>query len=278
MILKNIKDFSLYETLECGQCFHFEKLAKDEYVVIANQKLLHVEQKGEELIFHNASEEDVINIWIPYFDLLRDYKKIKKSLIKMDKILKEPINKMPGIRIMNQDFYEMLISFIISQNKQIPQIKKIIFAISEKYGKNLGNINGKDYYSFPDLHTLKTITEEDFRDLKTGFRAPYLRDAVIKMQDYNPEKLKNMDFYEAQSELMKIKGVGEKVANCVLLFALGFRSSFPIDVWIQRIMQDLYYNGEKVDKKIIKEFAKERFMELGGYAQQYLFVYGRDKK
>lgn len=279
-IIEGVKDFDLAQTLECGQCFRYYKQDEEDYVVVAYKNLLHIKQEENKLIFLNCDVEAVKKLWIPYFDLDRDYSEIKKYLLSKDNILENAINEKYGVRILNQEFHEMLISFIISQNKQIPQIKQLVRRISENYGEFLGEINGENYYSFPDEKILGTITEEDFREMKTGFRAPYLYDAVCKLSEgtISIERLYGLSEEETRKKLMEIKGVGEKVANCVMLFSLGFRGAFPIDVWIKRIMESLYFNGEDTPKEKIQEFAAELYEEYGGYAQQYLFCFGRDNK
>ena len=279
-IIKEITDFDLEQTLECGQCFRFYKQDEEDYVVVAFNKLLHIKQSGNQLIFFNTEKPDVENIWIPYFDLERDYNEIKSFLLKKDSKLEEAIKEKWGIRILNQEFYETLISFIISQNKQIPHIKQLVRRISEEYGEYLGEVNGERYYSFPDVKTLGTITEEAFREMKTGFRAPYLYDAAQKLATgvISMETLKGLNENETRDKLISIKGVGEKVANCVMLFSLGFREAFPVDVWIKRIMESVYFNGEDTPKDQIQLFAKEQYGEYGGYAQQYLFCFGRENK
>lgn len=279
-IIKGIKDFDLAQTLECGQCFRFYKQADEDYVVVAYSNLLHIKQIEDTLIFMNTDEETVRHLWIPYFDLERDYGSIKKFLLRKDDILKEAINEKQGVRILNQEFHETLISFIISQNKQIPHIKHIVKIISENYGEYLGEVNGEKYYSFPTPKQLGIITEQAFRDMKTGFRAPYLVDASQKLarEELSKEIFCNMKEEAARNELIKIKGVGEKVANCVMLFSLGYRSAFPIDVWIKRIMETLYFDGKETSKEELARFASELYGEYGGYAQQYLFCYGRDNK
>lgn len=278
-IIEDVKDFDLSQTLECGQCFRFYKQNENDYVVVAYNKLLHIKQEGNNLIFFNCSENEIEG-WINYFDLNRDYDKIKKFLLRKDKVLKPAIEEKWGVRILNQEFHETLISFIISQNKQIPHIKQLVKRISENYGSYLGRVNGEDYYSFPNCSVLGTITEEDFREMKTGFRAPYLADAVLKLSsgELKEAVFKGVEEEEARKKLMTVKGVGEKVANCVMLFSLGYRAAFPIDVWIKRIMEELYFNGEDTSKDVIAKFAKENYGEYGGYAQQYLFCYGRDNK
>lgn len=278
IIIEGVEDFNLSQTLECGQCFRFYKQAQNDYVVVAYKKLLHIEQKDCTLIFHNCDVNTVKNIWIPYFDLSTDYGYIKDFLLKKDNKLQKAIHEKQGVRILNQEFHEMLISFIISQNKQIPHIKQIINRLSEEYGELLGEVNGKKYYSFPDVEILKNITEEKFRELKTGFRAPYLVDAVHKLntgQLYS-EMFRDLDEETARKKLMSVKGVGEKVANCVMLFALGYRNAFPVDVWIKRIMETLYFNGKDTSKEKISQLAEKLYAPYGGYAQQYLFFYGRD--
>ncbi len=282
VIIEEVKDFLLSQTLECGQCFRFEKLSDEEYVVVANNKLLHIKQERDTLIFYDTPKEDVVEFWIHYFDLDKDYKQIKNYLRRKDEKLRPVIKEKWGIRILNQDFHETLISFIISQNKQIPHIKQLVENLSVKYGKYLGTIEGKKYYAFPTINKLGKLTEKDWRDLKVGFRAPYLLDASLML---SKRRLKYNSFFEygnridekyAREILKSIKGVGDKVANCVMLFSLGYTSSFPIDVWIKRIMEELYFSGKDVDKDEIADFAKKQYGKYGGYAQQYLFMYGRD--
>lgn len=272
-----VNNFSLSQTLECGQCFNFEKIAENDYIVVACGKVLHVIQHTpDEVEFVNASGDDVRDIWIPYFDLDRDYDEIKNEVVKADPRLAPVVEKYGGLRILNQEFPETLLSFIISQNKNIPQIKKIIRSICEEYGEYPKG--GADFKTFPAPERLSQMTEEDFRNLKTGFRAPYLINAIRAMEGgLSGDALREMTFEEAKKALTGIKGVGDKVANCVLLFSLGFRSAFPVDVWIKRIMEEMYF-GKDTDKKVIEEFAADKFGKWGGYAQQYLFMYVREKK
>ncbi len=275
IIIEKVSDFLLSQTLECGQCFHFYKLAEEEYVVVAYDKMLHIKQNGEELVFYNTSKEDYNNIWRKYFDLDRDYSSIKSFLIKADKKLVPAINEKYGVRILNQQFSETLMSFIISQTKQIPQIKQVVNTISERYGKCVGEYLGKQYYSFPDINALKAITKEEFLECKAGFRAEYLVEAAKFLENrMNEDFFSEYTYDEAKAKLMSIKGVGEKVANCVLLFSLGYRNAFPVDVWIKRTMEELYFHKE-TNKTVIQKFGEERFKEYGGYAQQYLFYFGK---
>ena len=278
--LKNVCDFDLAQTLECGQCFHFVKLDENDYVLTAKGRVLHVSQQADTVTFYDTEEDEYVNVWKDYFDMDRDYSAVKKKLLENDNKLKDAIESMCGVRILNQDFFETLISFIISQNKQIPHIKKIVADISAKFGTYKGTYGGADMYTFPTLEQLNNASEEDFKELKTGFRAPYIMDAIRRNMagQFNEKELKNMDYDSCIKELMTIKGVGEKVANCVSLFGLGKKEAFPVDVWIKRIMETMYFDGEDTPKDKIAAFAKEQFGDLGGFAQQYLFYYGKTIK
>lgn len=278
--LKNVCDFDLAQTLECGQCFHFVKLDENDYVLTAKGRVLHVSQQADTVTFYDTEEDEYVNVWKDYFDMDRDYSTVKKKLLENDNKLKDAIESMWGVRILNQDFFETLISFIISQNKQIPHIKKIVADISAKFGTYKGTYGGADMYTFPTLEQLTNASEEDFKELKTGFRAPYIMDAIRRNMagQFNEKELKNMDYDSCIKELMTIKGVGEKVANCVSLFGLGKKEAFPVDVWIKRIMETMYFDGEDTPKDKIAAFAKEQFGDLGGFAQQYLFYYGKTIK
>ena len=278
--LKNVCDFDLAQTLECGQCFHFVKLDEEDYVLTAKGYVLHVSQEADTVTFYDTEEDEYVNVWKDYFDMDRDYSAIKKKLLEKDDKLKDAIESMWGVRILNQDFFETLISFIISQNKQIPHIKKIVADISAKFGTYKGTYGGADMYTFPTLEQLANASEEDFKELKTGFRAPYIMDAIRRNMagQFDINELKSMDYDSCIKELMTIKGVGEKVANCVSLFGLGKKEAFPVDVWIKRIMETMYFDGVDTPKDKIAAFAKEQFGELGGFAQQYLFYYGKSIK
>lgn len=279
-VINTPEDFNLKETLECGQCFHFNSIDENEYVLTAYDNMLHIRQDEKQLIFYNTDEEQYQKLWKRYFDLERDYGSIKRELLEKDDKLEEAITAMSGVRILNQEFFETLISFIISQNKQIPHIKKIVADISESYGTYKGEVKGIPMYAFPKVSQLRRAGLEDLKELKTGFRAPYIYDAVSRVYDgsISYDELVKLDSAAGIEKMCEIKGVGNKVASCVSLFALGKRDSFPIDVWIKRIMEYLYFDGEEVSKDNIARLAKERFGELGGYAQQYLFYYGKTVK
>ncbi len=277
IIIQDIKDFTLSQTLECGQCFRYDKISEEDYIIVAWKRMLHLRQENDTITFYNTSTEEYETIWKNYFDIDRDYGKIKEILKADDENMTKAIATQGGIRILNQEFNETLISFIISQNQQIVRIRQIIAALCEKYGEPLGEYEGKTYYSFPDTDVLANITEEGYRECKAGFRAKYLCEAAKALQSgsVSGELLRQMTREEAQEQLIGLKGVGKKVSDCTLLFGLGFREAFPVDVWVKRIMEELYF-GRDVKKELIQEFACEKFGKYGGYAQQYLFAYARE--
>lgn len=275
LIIKDINDFDLAQTMECGQCFHFVRTDDREYEISAYGSFLRARQEKDRLIFFGITQKEFEDIWKKYFDLDRDYGKIKRFIVKRSPELKDIVNKNDGIRILNQEFFETLMSFIISQNNRIPRIKALVACISEKWGKRLTDT----MYTFPSAKQLEKVCEDELRELKTGFRAAYLCDAVQKIlsNDIKEEDLRGSALKECEDKLCSIKGIGPKVANCIMLFSLGKREAFPIDVWMKRIMEELYFYGKKQNLKTISELAADKFGEYGGYAQQYLFAYAREQ-
>ena len=272
-----VNDFTLSQILECGQCFHFDKLDEEVYEVVAFGRAVKMEQTDKVLRIYGSSMEDYEGIWKLYLDMDNYYGLIKQSVIKADGALKTAVDEKSGIRILNQDFFETLISFIVSQNKSIPQIKQCVKNISHRFGDEVIGYNGEAFYVFPDVQRLHDATEEELRECKVGFRAPYIKNATEAVYSgaVTKEKLDELDIAQARELLMTIKGVGEKVANCVLLFGLGRREAFPVDVWMKRIMEQMYFDGKDTKKQDIEAFAVNKFGDLGGYAQQYLFDYAR---
>ena len=272
-----VNDFTLSQILECGQCFHFDKLDEEVYEVVAFGRAVKMEQTDKVLRIYGSSMEDYEGIWKLYLDMDNDYGLIKQSVIKADGALKTAVDEKSGIHILNQDFFETLISFIVSQNKSIPQIEQCVKNISHRFGDEVIGYNGETFYVFPDVQRLHDATEEELRECKVGFRAPYIKNATEAVYSgaVTKEKLDELDIAQARELLMTIKGVGEKVANCVLLFGLGRREAFPVDVWMKRIMEQMYFDGKDTKKQDIEAFAVNKFGDLGGYAQQYLFDYAR---
>lgn len=274
IILTEFDSFNIEETLECGQCFRFEKTDPLKYEIVACGRVLNIWQQEDKMIFYPCNTKDFEEIWIDYFDLNTDYNAIKEKLSKTDDVMKRAVEYASGIRILKQQPFECLLSFIISQNNNIPRIKGIIGALSQKYGTES---DGK--WLFPQYEQLINVTEEDYFALKMGFRAKYMFDAMQKIgTEVNLEKLKAAQTDELRSTLMLIKGVGQKVADCTLMFGFGRCEVFPTDVWVKRVMEHLYFDGKDTDIKTIHAFAKQRWGDIAGYAQQYLFYYARTLK
>lgn len=276
-IISGCDEFNLVHTFECGQCFRWNIRPDGSYVGVHMGKALRIARFGEQITFFDTTENDFKTTWKKYFDLERDYKKIQTHL-SSDPVLKNAIKEGSGIRILAQDPFETIISFIISANNNIPRIKLIIERLCALYGDKI-NAYGETYYSFPDAKTLSLLTREDLAPIKAGFRDKYILDAAKKVHsgEVDIDSIFKMDYESAKDELKKIKGVGEKVANCILLFGFGKLNAFPVDVWIRRIIEHYYFNGNEAGCDI-NEFAHERFGELGGFAQQYLFYYARENK
>lgn len=283
-LVKEVKDFNLKDIFECGQCFRWNEEADGSFTGVAFGKAVNMmfcpDSEGSccgRLTIDGATEADFETIWRPYLDLDRDYGDIKKVLGTRDEVIKEAIKAGEGIRLLNQDNWETLISFIISQNNNIPRIKKCIEGICEKFGEELPEFRGKKRYAFPGFDVLSRVTLEDLADIKLGYRADYIIKTAKAVAADNGRMLyalNKMTTKEAYDYLVSLHGVGPKVANCILLFAIEKYESFPIDVWVRRVMNHLY-GFEENDMKGMAAFADEKYGEYGGFAQQYLFYYER---
>ena len=271
--LKNPKSFELKDIFDCGQCFRWNTEEDGSYTGVFGKNILN---------FKGICDGNIEDIIYDYFDLNRDYERIKETLSEIDENMKKSVLYGKGIRILNQDLWETIMSFIISANNNIPRIKGIIERLSKKYGSKI-SFNGKEYYTFPTPEQLRDVTVEDYRKLGLGFRDIRLYETtqMILNKDIDLEKLKNnSNTIEVREELLKLSGVGPKVADCILLFSTLKRFEvFPIDVWVRRVMNDLYIKQEdetKVSKKQIEKIAEEKFGNLAGLAQQYLFYWRRE--
>ena len=280
--LKNVESFELRDIFECGQCFRWNKQEDGSYTGVFKNNVLNVKKNKDEIIFEGICENDIQQTVKNYYDLNRNYEKIKEQLSKIDQNMKKSIEYGNGIRILNQDLWETIISFIISANNNIPRIKGIIERLSEKYGDEI-KYKGNKYYTFPTPEQLKNVTVEEYRKLGLGFRDIRLYETtkMILNKQVDIENMKNNpNTIEVREELLKLSGVGPKVADCILLFSdLKRFEVFPIDVWVRRVMNDLYIKNEdetKVNKKQIEKIANEKFGDLAGLAQQYLFYWRRE--
>lgn len=280
-ILENCKSFEPEHIFECGQCFRWNKQKDGSYTGIFKQNVVNVKKADNKIIFRGICKENIKDECIKYFDLNTNYDNIKSKLSNVDNYLKTSIEYGEGIRILNQDLWETLISFIISANNNIPRIKGIIERISKSYGEKIV-WDKAEYYTFPTPQELSKASVEDLRNIGLGFRDVRVYETT-KIINENPNKLKELedekDVNKLREELLKFPGVGPKVADCVMLFStLKKLEVFPIDVWVRRVMNELYIKNvdeTKINKKEIEELAKTKYGNLAGIAQQYLFYWRR---
>ena len=280
--LNNIPSFNSKHIFECGQCFRWDEESDGSYTGIVGKNVINVKQVENRVIFSSYGVDNLEKIVINYFDLTRNYEEIKDKLSKIDEHLARSIKYGSGIRILNQDLWETIISFIISANNNIPRIKGIINRISKNYGEKI-EWNGKEYYTFPTVEELSKASVEELRALGLGFRDVRVYETTRKIleKQVDLEELhKEKDTQKVRNILLTLDGVGPKVADCILLFSTLKRFDvFPIDVWVRRVMNELYIKNEdetKVSKKEIEKLAKEKYGNLEGIAQQYLFFWKRD--
>lgn len=281
-ILKNAQSFEPKHIFECGQCFRWDEQEDKSYTGVFKNNVLNVKKNKNDIIFTGICDGNIKKICIDYFDLNRDYENIKQTLSNVDKYLETSIKYGDGIRILNQDLWETIISFIISANNNIPRIKGIINRLSKAYGNKI-IWNAKEYYTFPTIEQLAKAKVTDLRNLGLGFRDVRVFETTQKVlnREIDLEKLhKENDTKKVREELLKLSGVGPKVADCILLFSTLKRFDvFPIDVWVRRVMNELYIRNEdenKVNNKEIEKLAKEKYGNLEGIAQQYLFYWKRE--
>lgn len=257
-----ISDFNLAETLDCGQCFRWDAQPDGSFRGIAFDRHLHVYIDGDTLVLDGAGEEDFLRYWRGYFDLDFDYAAVRTALSAQSEEMAQAARYAPGIRLLKQDPWEALCSFIISQNNNIPRIKGIIARLCQCFGEPLEGGG----HSFPPPQRLRGLTPEDLQPLRCGFRAAYLLSAAQKVADgeIDLEAVSIMALPEAREQLMRIKGVGPKVAECALLYGMHRLDAFPMDVWMKRAMGTLFPGK-----------SPEYFGVYAGIAQQYLFHYSR---
>ena len=289
VIIKGVKNFNIKQILECGQCFRWQRVTDTDYIVVSNRRVIEIIQEDDEVIIHNTNMNDFKNIWENYFDLNTEYGPLKEELSK-DELLKQAIEFGYGIRLLNQDPFEMVISFIISARNSIPSIMKTIKKISEKFGDKI-EYKGEIYYAFPTPEQLKNATLEDIQETSASFRSKYIIDTIYninmdleakksgnltdELKMYDLDYIMSLPTDECHVALQAFKGVGAKVADCIMLFSMGKKSAFPVDVWIKRAMIH-FYVAPDVSLNKIRVFGREKFGELSGLAQQYLFYYARE--
>lgn len=266
IVLKDICGFDLKKTFECGQCFRFYE-TENGFEGVAHGKLISLCQDFDSITVTGVTKEEFESTFIKYFDLERDYAEIDRVL-SQDKVLSPIIPFSTGIRILNQEPFETVISFIISASNNIPRIKKIIGLLCENFGERK-EYCGKTYYAFPTPEAIAKLSLSDLAVIRAGFRDKYILDCAKKIasKSFDIDTLFELPYTEAKKTLMTLHGVGSKVADCALLFSFGFIESFPKDVWIKRILKSFY--GVETDEGL-------DFYGYGGIAQQYLFYYARE--
>ena len=263
-ILKNTENFNLTDIFECGQCFRFKKTENGGYEGAAYGKYLRVYQENDKICF-DTTAEDFDNVWYDYFDLGRDYKQIY-NLLRRDEVLKKASDFCPGLRILKQEPFECLISYIISQNNNIPRIKKIIERLCGFFGEKIND----EIYAFPSAEKLAGLTVSDLGVIKSGFRAKYILDAAKKIHsgEIDLDLIYGLNTADGAAYLKKINGVGDKVSGCVMLFGYNKLDAFPVDVWIKKVLEKYYPDYP----------ANCDFGDYSGVANAYLFYYERNNK
>ena len=261
IVIPDVRDLDLEQTLDCGQSFRWEKQNDGSFSGVAFGKYVNISLDGTDMIIKNAAPDDE-KIWRNYFDLELDYGKIRGDISKLHPVLEEAARYAPGIRILRQEPYEALCTFIISQNNNIKRIKGIVARLC----KSFGDVIDEGVYTFPTAERLAELTPDDLAPLRAGFRNRYIIDSAKKVAlgEVDLALCKTADYEAARAELMKITGVGVKVADCTLLFGMHRVEAFPVDVWMKRAMEKLFPGMTAND-----------FGEYAGIAQQYIFHYSR---
>ena len=270
MLIHN-NNFNIKQIAESGQCFRLNPIGENRYALIALGRCLLLEQKAEDLVELSCSESEYEELWREYFDLDYDYGQVIEEIEQgNDGFLKEAVAYGWGIRILRQDFFEIMITFIISQNKNIPAIKNAIENICQRYGEQHYCAEaGIMYHTFPAPEVLAASSTEELRTMSVGYRDAYILSAAkaIAEKQLDLEKIRNCSYEEAKKTLLGIHGIGEKVANCICLYGLHHIEVFPVDVWVKRILSEIYQD----------RFDMEKFNGILGIIQQYMFYYMRSR-
>ena len=263
--------FNLKYTLECGQCFRW-KNNNDYYVGVIKDRVIKIRQDRDYIYVRSNEQKDLEKVVKEYFELEKDYSSIEKRIASLDDYVKKALKNTSGMRHLKQDFFETIISYIISANNNIPRISKSVNEISKRYGKKI-EFDDEEYYLFPTPEQLRDVTIDDYRACGVGFRDKYIYNTVkrINNKEIDLVKMQDMDTPSLRKELLSLMGIGPKVADCILLFSCGRQEVFPIDVWVERVMKKLYFNDENISKKEILKYASDNFGNDAGIVQQHLF-------
>jgi len=262
--ITELEDFDPVKIFECGQCFRWKADENGVYTGLFHNHAARVWREGEK-VYITCDKETFEAVWRDYFDLDRDYAEIRR-LVSIDDYMKRAAEFGKGIRILRQDRWEALCSFIISQCNNIPRIRKIIEALCELYGEPM-DFEGRTLYAFPTAEKLARLSPEDLAPIRCGYRAPYIIDAARAVAEgrLDLDELAKGGYENALASLKSISGVGDKVANCIILFGLQMLDAFPKDVWIIRALKENFP----------QDFSPSVFGEYAGVAQQYIYYYAR---
>ena len=270
MIVTIADDFDLKKIADSGQCFRWTKTEGNTFRVIAGEACLYITALEKDRYDLDCTEPEFDHFWREYFDLQTDYQKIRERIDrKTDPFLREAAEHEKGIRILRQDPWEMLITFIISQNKNIPAIRRSVELLAENCGRKLQDLRGQEYYSFPSPDAMACLSEHELLACKLGYRWKYIQSAskAVKNGDIDLNALQDADEKTTISALTGLFGVGIKVANCVSLFGLHHIDAFPVDVWMKRILAEQYPDG----------YPYKKYSPFNGIYQQYMFAWYRHK-
>ena len=268
-----INNIDIKEILFSGACFRSHLEDDGSITNILNDRIINLKQDGNKIVIKSSNMNNIKEIIYDYFDLNRDYDEINKKLIQNNSNLKRMIDKCKNYKIINQDSFEMCISYIISKNNNVKRISNTIERLSHDYGKKI-IFENKEYYLFPTYEKLKDLKEEDFKKYGVGFRDKYLVDFLNKYESL--KDINSLNTNDALKELMNVKGIGLKVASCILLFGYKRLDVFPIDTWVKQFISTNY--NIKNDQKTIEKFARDNFGEYSGLVIQYMFHSQRNIK
>lgn len=278
VVVENICDFNIDQIFDSGQGFRWKKQADNSYTCVIKGKIINIFQIKDTLYLKNTNMNDFQNIWYKYFALDIDYFAIKDKILKIDDNLKAIVEFGSGLRILDHDEWEMLITFILSTNNSIQMVTKVIDTLCEKYGDYIGEYEGENYYAFPTPQKLASLSLDELRECKTGFRDKYIKSVseIVSNNQLDLYELSSMDTNDCINKLKSLSGVGMKVADCIAMFSMRKYNVFPVDIWMKRVMTEFYLDTDMSIPKI-RNFAIDKFGDLSSYVQQYLFYYAREK-
>ena len=270
-----VDNFNLHDTVTCGQIFRFKEEEDNSYTIILSDRVINIKQDNNKIIIDSNDMNNIEEVIKQYFDLNYDYEKINKEFLDIDYTTEKIINSCAGLKMINEPRFEVCISYILSANNGVPQIRNTLDNISKKFGTKV-SFRDKEYYLFPTIEELKNATISDYRECKAGFRDRYIYEFVNRIinNDIDLKSIDKMNSNDALSYLMNNKGIGEKVASCILLFGYHRFDVFPIDTWVKKYMKDKY-NIEGIEN--IRKFTYDKYKDLSGIAIQYMFHYKRNK-